>query len=114
MIVSALVHHRAEPSQRKLAYAMLDNQSNACFVSQSLVDDIKAPSAPVNLRLTTVVSESVIKSSIVHDLVVSDIKGETEISLPDTYSRFDIPGDRNLIPNPETVRKWPHLRHVAQ
>ena len=37
----------------------------------------------------------------------------TDICLPRTYTRDIIPAKRSQVPRPETARKWPHLRRIA-
>ncbi|XP_064116597.1 uncharacterized protein LOC135222441 [Macrobrachium nipponense] len=58
--------------------------------------------------------ESIVKSYLVQDLVVSDINGQNGILLPKTYSRQEIPVSNDQIPRPELLRRWPYLHDVAK
>ena len=53
-------------------------------------------------------AEETITSRRINGLVVRDVKEQTEIPLPRTYTRDIIPS----IPTPETVRKWTHLKRI--
>ena len=103
MVVPVQLYHRDTPEKIMRTYALLDNQSNACFIAQELLDELKAPAEQVDLKLSTMLAESCVQSHLVQDLVVSDINSQTEVALPGTYSRAEIPGDHSLIPTKETI-----------
>ena len=54
-------------------------------------------------------AEETIPSRRINGLVVRGVKELTEIPLPRTYTRDNIPS----IPTPETARKWTHLKRIA-
>ena len=114
MIVPVVIHHVDNPENKICTYALLDNQSNACFLTDSLLEEINAPSQAVNLKLTTVLAEKVVDSSIVQGLVVQGADESQEVLLPGSYTRSSISLDKTLVPRPETVRRWPHLQEVSQ
>ena len=37
MSMPVVMHHESDPNLQIITYAMLDNQSNACFVSESII-----------------------------------------------------------------------------
>ena len=112
MILPVIVHHTDDPGNEILTYALLDNQSDACFVGENLLQQLKTTSERVTLELTTVLAKQVVGSRVVRGLVVKGLHQDVEIPLPATYSRNRIPASKNLIPRPETVQRWPHLREV--
>ena len=73
--------------------------------------DLKGPE--VELKLSTVLSEKVIKGRRIEGLVVRDYNEVAEIALPKSYSRSSIPAKRSQIPRPESALNWPHLKKIA-
>lgn len=114
MIVPVLLSHEDNPDLTVETYALLDNQSNACFIADATMKNLSVPGESVNLKLTTMLKEAVIDCNLVRGLTVRGIGEDTQVPLPATYSREEIPIERSLIPKPETVEKWPHLTDVAQ
>ena len=102
------------PDIEVLTYALLDNQSDACFISEALLDRMQTHTETVNLELTTMLAKKVIKSQIVYGLMVRGLSEQVDLPLPKTYCRTAIPVDRGLIPRPEAVRQWPHLQRVSE
>jgi len=61
LIVPVWIHHRKDTRKKLLTYALLDEQSDACFVKEDLRRlDVNGPE--VELKLSTVLAEKVIKS----------------------------------------------------
>ena len=52
-------------------YALLDNQSNTCFVKDDLVKRLQASQTPVQLNLTTISHKTVVYSNIGSGLKMS-------------------------------------------
>ena len=113
MIMPVVMHHESDPNLQITTYAMLDNQSNACFVSGSIIEKLDVNCDEVKLELTTMLDKNVIHSQLVKGLVIKGVCESSELRLPPTYSRSTIPANKNLIPRPENVRKWPHLIDVS-
>ena len=114
LIVPVVVYHESDPHVQMLTYALLDNQSNACFATDSIVDRLGVKKEAVNLKLTTMLDKGEVDSNIVNGLVIRGISEKKEVSLPVTYTRDCIPIDTSLIPSPETARQWPHLQKMSQ
>ena len=91
-----------------MVYALLDEQSDACFVK----DSIDGPD--VQLEISTVLARETVKSRKVAGLTVRGVNETMEINLPGTYAREVIPARRGQIPRPESARKWPHLEKIAE
>ena len=113
LIVPVWLHHGDNPSNKLMVYALLDDQSDACFVKQKALEKLGVSGPEVQLKLSTVLAQEAITSQKISGLVVQGVNESTEISLPRTYSRPIIPARRSQIPRPETARKWPHLKRIA-
>ena len=114
MIVPVWLHHKDNPEREVLVYALLDDQSDTTFVSQSARDNIGAKVPETQLSLSTMHADSkIIQSHRVDGLVIDDLQRDTQIRLPRTFSCTSIPVRRSQIPRPEMADKWPHLANVA-
>ena len=96
-----------------MVYALLDDQSDACFIKTSALEKLNVNGPEVHLKLSTVLVEEDITSEKITGLLVRGVNESTDICLPRTYTRDIIPAKRSQIPRPETARKWPHLRRIA-
>lgn len=91
LIVPVWIHHRDNISNKLLTCALLDEQSDACFVKEDLLQKIDLTGPEVELKLSTVLAEKVIISQRIEGLVVCGYNGDVEIPLPKRYSRCSIP-----------------------
>ncbi len=112
-IVPVVVSHVDKPSEHVHVYAMIDEQSDACFVSDKLLSSLNVHSTPVQVKLSTVMGEELIQCNKVAGLVVKGANESTEIPLPGCYTRNRIPGSRSQIPHPDKVKHLGHLQKVA-
>ncbi len=94
-------------------YAFYDTGSSGCFITDDLCDRLGAHSVNTQLQLRTMHGSSCTDSRVVSNLVVTDMQGQNAIPLPKSYTRCEIPIAKTQIPRPEIVRKWDHLRNVA-
>ena len=76
-----------------MTYALLDDQSDTCFIKQTAVDKLGVSGPEVHLKLSTVLAQQTIWC----------IRKAT-------YTREIIPGRHSRILRPETARKWPHFQ----
>lgn len=113
LIVPVWLHHESNTENKIMVYALLDDQSDACFVKQTTLEKLDVDGPEVYLKLSTVLAEENITSQKITGLVVRGVNEDSEISLPRTYTRDIIPAKRSQIPRPETARKWPHLKRIA-
>lgn len=113
LIVPVWLHHKATPERKELVYALLDNQSDACFIREDILQKLNISGPDVQLKLSTVLGEDLVTSKKINNLVVRGINEEIEVSLPRTYSRDEIPAKRSQIPRPESVSGWSHLQRIA-
>ena len=114
MIVPVWVRHISKPSQEGLHYAVLDDQSNVSFVSESLCGQLDLQGPPTDLLLTTVQERNVhTPSSRICGLEVLDFNREHTVKLPMLFTRDAIPASRSQIPKASVAQEWEHLRPIA-
>jgi len=58
--------------------------------------------------------QSLYSTTVVNDLVVTDMKNENLIEIPQSNIRLKIPLTKCRIPAPELVEQWEHLCSVAE
>lgn len=114
LMVPVFLFHKSDPDKKILVNALLDEQSDACFVRESTMKKLGAEGAMVNIQLSTVLGQRTIESKKVTDLIVKGARETREIALPKVYTRDIIPAKRSQIPRPESAVKWPHLKRIAQ
>ena len=114
LIVPVWLHHRKNPGRRLLVYALLDEQSDACFIKVGTLRKLGIEGPKVQLYLSTVLAEETVESEKIGGLIIQGVKEEEMIQLPTTYSRDAIPAKRSQIPRPETAMKWNHLQRIAK
>ena len=68
----------------------------------------------VQLELSTVLAQEVIKSQKITGLICRGVNENVEILLPRTYTRSLIPSSPEQIPVPETALSLPHLGRIAK
>ena len=96
-----------------MVYALLDDKSDACFIKQTALEKLGVDGPEIHLKLSTVLAQETITSQKITGLVVHGVDESTEIFLPRTYTRDIIPARRSQIPRPETARRWPQLKRIA-
>ena len=114
LIVPVWLYQRGHPEKKELVYALLDDQSDACFVSEEILQKLAISGPQVQLKLSTVLGEDFVACQKINDLVVRGVNENQEVMLPKTYSRKEIPAKRGQIPRPETVKEWPHLKRIEE
>ena len=96
-----------------MVYALLDDQSDACFVKETTVHAFGTSGPDVKLKLSTVPAEEVVCCQRISGLIVRGVNEETEIHLPKTYTRTIIPARTGQIPRCQTAERWTHLSVIA-
>lgn len=113
MILPVWIHHKNDPDRRVKVYAVLDDQSDTCFVTDDVIDKLGVTGPVIQLELGTMHAIEKIDTQRINDLVVSRFDGKVNIPLPKAYTRTHIPGQRGQIPRPEIARKYDHLEKIA-
>ena len=114
MIVPVLVSHANYPYHEVMTYALLDTQSDATFVVNSLIEELKPPSRPATLELSTMTDHKKrVQCLKVDGLQVRGLSSQEYVQLPAAFSREAFDVDPSQLPTRDTVMKYPHLRHLA-
>lgn len=99
LIVPVWLRHEQGSQERELVYAPLDDQSDACFIKESVPERLQLNGPQVQLKLSTVLAEEVITCEKIDGLTVQGLNETTSIRLPGTYS--GVIGVVNPIKNEE-------------
>ena len=102
LIVPVWLHQKENPERKKMVYALLDDQSDACFVKDSILQQLNVTGPVVQLKLSTVQGESLVTCMKISNLVVRGVNEQAEVLLPGTYSKSEIPAKRCQI----GIRHW--------
>ena len=115
MIVPVWVCSKMDSSKQILCYCILDDQSNACFISNKLRQQLGVNGSPTTLTLSTMhKTRSLITCKRVSDLEVLSFDRKTCIQLPLVFTRDHIPASRIQISKPKVARPWKHLEAVSR
>ncbi|XP_046551822.1 uncharacterized protein LOC124261551 [Haliotis rubra] len=95
-------------------YAMLDNGSTGCFITEGLKDELQAKSTPTLLRLQTMNGTGLINTTVVSDIVISDLSDRQFVSLPRTFCKDVMPVGHDNIPKSDALMQLPGLKNVAE
>ena len=113
MILPVRIRSNRSPKEI-VCYCIIDEQSNACFMSDELRELLECPGVDTNLTISTVLkSNAVISCKGVDDLEVLSFNKDECVKLPPVYTRECIPASDSQIPRPEVARKWPHLEPIS-
>ena len=113
MIVPVYVSHKDNPTQERLVYALLDNQSDTSFVLEDTRKALGLNGPKVNLSLSTMFAEDCrISCYKVNGLLVRAFNADKKIPLPSVYSRPIMPANRAHIPSIEMAKRWAHLQFL--
>ena len=109
MIVPLCLSNPSNPRTERLAYALLDDQSDTTFIADTVISHLGVSGPQTNLLLSTMhATDELIKSRKIGGLIV-----QVTLQLPKAFSREIIPAKRSHIPRPESVLRWPHLERIA-
>ena len=113
-IVPVKITHPAS-STVVIKNALLDNGSQGTFIHKELLKKLKAPSIPASISIKTTTGEETVSCKAIDNLEVSAIvEPAVKIKLPKTYSRSELPVDKEEIPTPERIKKWKYLNKIHQ
>ena len=74
LIVPVWLHHQHSPNKKIMVYALLDDQSDACFIKQGTLEKLGVDGPEVNLKLSTVLAKETITSQKITGLVVRGVQ----------------------------------------
>ena len=115
MIVPVWLSDVANPTKEILTYAMLDTQSDTTFIDEQLAEQISQDTSSATLRLTTMTSTETVKTQKHSGLVIRAWNSDRDdiVKLPPTFSRSQIPAEKDHVPTREKAMAWPHLQKIA-
>ena len=108
------LYHRNKPEAAVQVYAVLDDQSDTCFITEETRKSLGLEGPEIPLELGTMHSVETVSTQRLEGLVISSYGKSEDIELPKTYSRDQIPSRREQIPRPETALKYKHLASIAE
>ena len=107
------VYHRNESSVSINAYAILDDQSNACLGDPNIFEALSINGPSFQYELSTCGGRGILTNRRrEHGLVMESMNGHKEY-LPTVLENENIPGDRDEIPSPDMCDIFPHLNKIA-
>jgi hypothetical protein len=113
MIVPVLLNNETASCPPIKIYALLDPQSDSCFISETAAERVNATGPSITLKLSTMLGDDAIQCNKISGLRIKSLDQSVDISIPGSYTRKLIPADHGQIPKKETIAKWPHLAKVA-
>ena len=114
LIVLLWVRSKSNMNSEILCYCIIDDQSNTCFMSEVLLEQLDVAGQETRLTLSTVYKRKcVINCKRVADLEIFSFDRQSCISLPPIFTREIIPASRSQIPKQHVARQWDHLKDVA-
>ena len=104
MIVPVWLSHQKIPSNKRLVYALLDDQSDTTFITDTTLNHLGDSGPETNLLLSTMhATDELIKSRKIEGLMVQDFKCQVTLQLPKAFAREIIPAKRSHIPRPDRL-----------
>ena len=113
MILPVWLYHRSKPEAAVQVYAVLDDQSDAFFITEETRKTLGLEGPEIPLELGTMHSVETVSTQRLEGLVISSYNKGENIELPKTYSRDQMPSRREQIPRPETALRYKHLTSIA-
>ena len=112
------VSSKTQPDKEILVYALMDSGADNSFITTSTI--AKLPK-DINIIEDSDLSVSTLsdtdgqseKRREVFDLQMRGYNQHKYVDLPNLFAQSEVPINRNHIPTPESVRKWPHLSHLS-
>ena len=115
MIIPVRVRSENDCSKEFIQYAVLDDQSNSCFVTKSLCDRLNIQRPETQLLLTTMHQRNAcITSNRIMGLEVLDLNRDYVVKLPVCFTRDNLPAKHSQIPKPDVINQWSHLKPIAE
>ena len=95
-------------------YALYDNGSGGCFLTENLREQLGVNGERTELQLGTMHGQSLVTTTVVCNLVVTDMGDKYPIEIPQSFTRMEIHITGQQIPTPEIMEQWEHLRGTAK
>ena len=89
-----------------ITYAFYDNGSGGCFLTENPREQLDVDGERTELQLGTMHGQSLVTTTVVHDLVVTDMEDKYPIEIPWSYTGMEIPVTEQQTPTPELVEQY--------
>ncbi|CAB4028176.1 Hypothetical predicted protein [Paramuricea clavata] len=93
--------------------AVLDDQGDTCFVTDSVCDQFEIEGPETVIELGTMHAVEDIRTKKISGLIVSSEDKSLDVPLPKAYSGENIPARRDQIPRVEMAINWSHMSPIA-
>ena len=67
------LRHKQGPQNKELIYALLDDQSDVCFIKDAVLEKLRVNGPQVQLKLSTVLKLSRVRSKKIDGLIVQGL-----------------------------------------
>ncbi|CAB3983333.1 RNA-directed DNA polymerase from transposon X-element, partial [Paramuricea clavata] len=114
LIIPVWICHKDIPSKKVMKYAVLDDQSDSCFITDGVCKELGVNGPETVIELGTMHTVQDIKTQKISGLIISPEDESVDIPLPKSFSREQIPARRDQIPTADMARNWSHLRPIAK
>ena len=94
LIVPVWLHHKDNPQRETQVYAVLDDQSDTCFVTDEVCEELGLKGPKVTLQLGPMHAVENINTMKINGLIISRHKA-VKIDIPKSYTRDQIPPKRS-------------------
>ena len=113
LIIPVWICHKDIPSKKVMTYAVLDDQSDTCFITDGVCKELGINGPETVIELVTMHTVQDIKTQKISGLIISPEDESVDIPLPKSFSREQIPARRDQIPTADMARNWNLLRPTA-
>jgi hypothetical protein len=109
LITPVWIYHKDTPNKKVMTYAVLDDQSDTCFITDGICEELGVNGPETIIELGTMHTVQNIKTKKISGLINSPEDESVDIPLPKSFSKEQIPARRDQIPTGEMARNWDHL-----
>ena len=103
----------SNPAKCVETHALLDTGSQGTFIKEELLDQLEQDRTPTTIKLKTLHGETLESCSLVSGLSVSGVSDtSSSVKLPITYSRKELPVDRDEVPTQHKIERFSYLRSI--
>jgi len=108
------VYHESQPNKTMKLYVIIDDMSNASYISEKVLDQLNLTGVETRYMLTTMESlKSEHTGTVVSGLWIRGVSKDKYYSLPNLTSSAFIPGSIYEVGTPKMVESIPHLSRYA-
>ncbi|XP_066924011.1 uncharacterized protein [Clytia hemisphaerica] len=112
-VVPVILRHELSKSDI-VTFAVLDNCSQASFISEDILSMLSIPTERTDLTVDTITSCKTEACHVVSGLKVKGLHAGdgSWTSLPKLFSKSYIPVDQSEIPTSKSIQAWPYLKSI--